>query len=151
MNSRGKRMVQEDELTYLQELKEAHSDPSAEWGGGGSSYTAGTGITIDDGVLSVNAKAGSGIVLDTDLTDDSLVIMIDQADIPYKSDLATVATTGSYSDLSGKPTIMPTIELTYGTPATPSQIATFEVGATMIFDMYGTKSVYYCKESDDSW
>ena len=99
-------MVQEDELTYLQELKAAHSDPSAEWGGGGGgSYTAGTGITIDDGVLSVNAKSGSGIVLDTDLTDDSLVIMIDQADIPYKSDLATVATTGSYSDLSGTPSL----------------------------------------------
>ena len=108
-------MVQEDELQYLQELKSAHSDPSAEWGGG--SYTAGTGITIESETISVdstvafktdiptftagegitidasgeiagNIKAGSGIVVDVDLTDEAIVVMVDQADIPYKSDLS---------------------------------------------------------------
>lgn len=116
-NFKGRRMVQEDEIKYLQELKEAHSDPSAEWGGGGSSYTAGTGITIESEIISVdstvafksdiptftagegitidasgeiagNIKAGSGIVVDVDLTDEAIVVMIDQADIPYKSDLS---------------------------------------------------------------
>ena len=50
-------------------------------GGGGSSYTAGTGISIDS----------------------SNVISVDNTVIPYKTDLATVATSGSYNDLSNKP------------------------------------------------
>ena len=72
----------------------------------GTTYTAGVGIDIDaNNEITANIKAGSGIVVDTDLTDDSIVVMIDQADIPYKSDLSTVATTGDYDDLTNKPTI----------------------------------------------
>lgn len=70
----------------------------------GTTYTAGVGIDIDaNNEITANIKAGSGIVVDTDLTDDSIVVMIDQADIPYKSDLSTVATTGDYDDLTNKP------------------------------------------------
>lgn len=123
-------MVQEDELKYLQNLKEEHPDPSAEWGGEGGSYQAGTGITIEDETISVNAKAGYGIVVDVDETDESLVIMTDDEHIQDKltagtgisidsttatisvdssvvlnSDLATVATTGNYNDLINQPTI----------------------------------------------
>lgn len=97
MNSRGKRMVQEDELAYLQELKEAHSDPSAEWGGGGSSLEAGAGIDITEGVLSVDYGAG--------LTVDDGTLVVDASTVAMKSELATVATTGNYSDLTGTPSI----------------------------------------------
>lgn len=77
--------------------------------GAGATYTAGDGIDIDaNNKISANIKAGSGIVVDVDLTDDSVVVMVDQDDIPYKTDLATVATSGSYNDLSNKPTI-PTV------------------------------------------
>ena len=41
-------------------------------------YTAGVGIGIDgNNEVTANIKAGSGIVVDTDLTDDSLVVMVD--------------------------------------------------------------------------
>lgn len=49
---------------------------------GGVSYTAGTGIDITSGVISV-----------------------DNTTVPYFSDLATVATTGDYGDLLNTPTI----------------------------------------------
>ena len=97
MNNHGKRMVQEDELTYLQELKAAHSDPSAEWGGGGSSLEAGAGIDITDGVLSVDYGAG--------LTVDDGTLVVDTNTVAMKSELATVATTGDYDDLIGTPSI----------------------------------------------
>ena len=96
MANHGKRMVKENLIAQIGQ-------------GGGGSYTAGEGISIDENnEISANIKAGSGIVVDTDLTDDSLVVMIDQEDIPYKSDFATVATTGDYDDLLNKPTI-PTV------------------------------------------
>ena len=95
-NFKGKRMVDEDLIKKLEDLQP----------GGGGEYTAGEGISIDaNNEISANIKAGSGIVVDTDLTDDSIVVMVDQEDIPYKSDLATVATTGDYDDLTNKPTI----------------------------------------------
>ena len=101
MASQGKRMVPE------KLIKESGQ------GGGGATYTAGDGISIDaNNEISANIKAGSGIVVDTDLTDDSLVVMVDQADIPYKSDLATVATTGDYDDLTNKPTIPVEVKFT---------------------------------------
>lgn len=88
----GKRMVPESLIAKIGQ-------------GGGTEYTAGEGIDITNNEISANIKAGSGIVVDTDLTDESLVVMVDQEDIPYKSDLATVATTGDYDDLTNKPTI----------------------------------------------
>lgn len=136
-NFKGKRMVEEDLIKKLEDIDPSGSSYTAgdgilindgvlsvnygtgldvteegvlyATGGGGTTYTAGEGITIDaNDEISANIKAGSGIVVDTDLTDDSVVVMIDQEDIPYKSDLATVATTGDYDDLVNKPTI-PTI------------------------------------------
>lgn len=94
-NNHGKRMVPEYLIAKLETLEP----------GGGTDYQAGTGIAIEDDTISANIKAGSGIVVDEDLTDNSLVVMIDQEDIPYKSDLSTVATTGDYDDLTNKPTI----------------------------------------------
>lgn len=133
-NFKGKRMVEEDLIKKLEDIDPSGSSYTAgdgilindgvlsvnygtgldvteegvlyATGGGGTTYTAGEGITIDaNDEISANIKAGSGIVVDTDLTDDSVVVMIDQEDIPYKSDLATVATTGDYDDLTNKPTI----------------------------------------------
>lgn len=73
---------------------------------GGTTYTAGMGIDIDaNNEISADIKAGYGIVVDEDLSDNSKVIMIDDADIPSYSDLATVATSGSYNDLTDKPTL----------------------------------------------
>ena len=40
MANKGQRMVFEDEYKYLQNLKENHPDPSAEWGGGGDADVA---------------------------------------------------------------------------------------------------------------
>lgn len=111
----GKRMVPEYLITKLEELEP----------GGGGEYTAGTGIEIsDDNEITANIKAGSGIVVDTDLTDDSIVVMVDQADIPYKSDLATVATTGDYDDLTNKPSI-PTTATSTSTVTPTTETLTF--------------------------
>ena len=114
----GKRLVPEYLITKLEELEP----------GGGGEYTAGTGIEIsEENEITANIKAGSGIVVDTDLTDDSIVVMVDQADIPYKSDLATVATTGDYNDLTNKPAI-PTItilDISTSVTFTSGQIANF--------------------------
>lgn len=93
----GKRMVPESLIAKIGQ-------------GGGTEYTAGEGIDITNNEISANIKAGSGIVVDTDLTDESLVVMVDQEDIPYKSDLATVATTGDYDDLTNKPTNLVTTD-----------------------------------------
>ena len=77
MANQGKRMVQEDELKYLQTLKKEHEDPTAPWGGGGSDYTAGEGIDITENVIS-----------------------IDDETVALKTDIIT-----SYNDLTDKPTI----------------------------------------------
>jgi len=108
--NKGKRLIPEQELKYLQDLIGYHNDPSAEWGGEGSTYSAGEGISIDESnVISIDSTvalktdietytAGSGI----DIT--SNVVSVDST-VALKSDLSTVAFTGSYSDLNGLPTI----------------------------------------------
>lgn len=104
----GQRLMPEYLLKYSEDLQKNHPDPSANWGSGGGSgdYTAGIGIDISaQDVISANVKAGAGVVVDEDLSDDSLVVMIDQDAIPFKSDLKSVAYSGSYNDLSNKPTI----------------------------------------------
>lgn len=72
----------------------------------GGTIKVGSGLAIDaDGVLSATGgggglyTAGTGI----DITND--VISVDNTIVPYFSDLSTVATTGSYNDLSDTPTI----------------------------------------------
>lgn len=123
-NFKGRRMVQEDELKYLQDLKTAHSDPSAEWGG--ETFTAGEGITIEDATISVNYGAGLTVESETLVIDTSTValktdipsytagegITIDASDVisvdstvAMVSSLASVATTGDYGDLINTPSI----------------------------------------------
>ena len=114
-NFQGKRMVREDELQYLQELKSAHSDPSAEWGGGGgSTYEAGTGITIESDTISVDSTVafksdipsfteGEGITIDASdvISVDSTVAM--KTDIPTStSDLINNSGFITSDDLSVK-------------------------------------------------
>lgn len=79
------RLIPKHLLEYAEELQENHPDPSAEWGGsgGGSPIEAGTGIVI----------TGT----------DTKTISVDTETIPTVAGLATVAFSGSYSDLSGKP------------------------------------------------
>ena len=94
------------------------NDGSFEWADptGGASYSAGTGITISEEnaiavteAISNGAAAGATAVQPADLNDYAL-----------SSSLATVATTGAYSDLSGTPTI-PTVDQTYNASSTNAQ------------------------------
>lgn len=90
--------------------------------GGGSSYTAGEGISIEDDEISVDTSviqekltAGDNITLSGNTISASAAPQ-EQADwaqsdasavdyIKNKPNLATVATSGSYNDLSNKPSI----------------------------------------------
>lgn len=94
-------------LQYLTSLEYHHLDPTAEWGGSGSTYTAGDGITIsDEDVISID----NTVALKTDIpslagyaTEDWVSTeLLNYAEL---SDLATVATTGSYNDLTNKPNL----------------------------------------------
>ena len=76
------RLIPKYLLEYAEELQENHPDPSAEWGGQGTTYTAGEGIIIEDDTISVDTE-----------------------DVAMVASLSTVAFSGSYSDLSNKPTI----------------------------------------------
>ena len=73
---------------------------------GGASYSAGTGIDITNNVISADTAV---LATKSDLS----------AYTPTAS-LATVATTGSYSDLSNKPTI-PTVDQSYSAASTNAQ------------------------------
>lgn len=94
------------------------NDGSFEWADptGGASYTAGTGITISEEnaiavteAISSGAAAGATAVQPAALNDYAL-----------SSSLATVATSGSYADLSNKPTI-PTVDQNYNASSTNAQ------------------------------
>ena len=82
-------------------------------GGSAPTYTAGTGIDITNNVIS------STVVVPTatsDLTNDSGFITSSAlSGYAQTSDLATVATTGDYSDLSNTPTI----------PTVPTNVSSF--------------------------
>ena len=81
------RLIPKYLLEYSEELAKNHPDPSADWGGGsgGSPIEAGTGIEI------------TGTDTKTISVDDETVAMV--------ANLAPVAFSGSYNDLSNKPTI----------------------------------------------
>lgn len=116
----GQRMVKEDEHTYLQELIESHDDPSADWG---STYTAGPGIEItSENLIRTHVSISGGLNYNNNgdmIVDNSVVAfkndivtsyndLTDKPDLSIyaqSSSLATVATSGSYSDLIGTPTI----------------------------------------------
>lgn len=74
------RLIPKYLLEYAEELQENHPDPSAEWGSQGTTYTAGEGIVIEDDTISVDTE-----------------------DVAMVSNLATIAFSGSYNDLSNTP------------------------------------------------
>ena len=87
-------------------------------GGGGGSYTAGTGIDITGGVISIDTSVVAQLSDIPDTSDMATQTWVGNqgyvttsdlsttlADYVLSSSLATVATSGSYSDLSNKPTI----------------------------------------------
>lgn len=88
----------------LQEQVEKNKDDIARLRKGiASEFTAGRGIVInDDLVISTNLEAGSGILF-YNQPDNTLGIEIDMDEIKYN--LATVASTGSYDDLTDTPTL----------------------------------------------
>lgn len=85
---------------------------------GGSSYTAGTGIDITNDVISVTNAISTGAALG--------------ATAVQPSDLATVATSGSYSDLTNIPTNLLKNTATASSALTISGIATNLTGAINI-------------------
>jgi len=93
---------------------------------GAIGMVAGSILTTDAGGVIGTSAVGVGIVLE----DDSI-----RADVPYlKTQLATVATTGAYADLSGKPTI----PSDYSLPtATASVLGGIKVGSGLTIDGSG--------------
>lgn len=85
---------------------------------GGSGYSAGTGIDITNNTISIDNTVALKSEIPTatsDLTNDSGFItntVNNLTNYTLSSNLATVATTGSYNDLSNKPTI-PTRTVVY--------------------------------------
>lgn len=72
INVEGRRLVKENKIAQIGQ-------------GGGSTYTAGIGINIDaDNEITADIKAGYGIVVDEDLSDDSLVVEIDESTIAQR-------------------------------------------------------------------
>ena len=148
MADKGKRMIFEDEYQYLKDLRTNHSDPSAEWGGSGSTYTSGDGISISEDVISID----NTVALKTDIV-TSYNDLTDKPTIPTKtselnndsgfitksvndltnytptSSLATVATSGSYNDLINKP-VAPIVILELAQPT--------DTGGTLTQTQYDT-------------
>lgn len=100
--------------------------------GSGAEYTAGDGIAIDNNVVSADVD-GSTIGIDATTKKIKLLSTIPAAQVNSdwdavsgvaqilnKPTLATVATTGAYSDLSGTPTI-PTVDQAYNASSTNAQ------------------------------
>lgn len=147
----GKRMVKEDLLNYLEAVQTNYPDPSDI--GGGSSYTAGTGIKITDNTISVNSTV---VALKSDLLDyvttsklttelsnyvtstDLATELLDYAEL---SDLATVATTGSYNDLSNKPDLSVYAKLNDDTQNITASTITVTPGAGYIHTTYGPTTI----------
>ena len=149
----GKRMVKEDLLNYLEAVQTNYPDPSDIGGGGGSSYTAGTGIDITNDVISVDSTV---VALKSDLLDyvttselttelsnyvtstDLATELLDYAEL---SDLATVATTGSYNDLSNKPDLSVYAKLNDDTQNITASTITVTPGSGYIHTTYGPSTI----------
>ena len=95
------RLIPKYLLEYTEELQEYHPDPSASWGGGsGGSYTAGTGIDIENNVISVD----NTVAMKTDIPDVSDFVTSTELSTELEDyELKSEAFSGSYSDLSNKP------------------------------------------------
>ena len=105
-------------------------------------YTAGSNVTISNGVISATDTtytAGTGIDITSGVVSVDTTTIAEKTDIPTKTsdlindgsdntstyveadDLATVATSGAYSDLTGTPTV-PTITMTSTDPGEGSAL-----------------------------
>ena len=121
------RLIPKYLLEYAEELQENHPDPSAEWGGGSG------GDTI---------QAGTGIVITTE-SDDTKTISVDTEDVAMVNSLSSVAFSGSYSDLTNKPTNLVTTdgaEIITGTK-------TFEMPITVRYDSMSADQAQYKYDS----
>lgn len=71
----GQRLIPEYLLDYTTKLNESHPDPTESWGGsGGSEYTAGYGININDNVISVD----NNVALKSDLPTNYVTLDTEQ-------------------------------------------------------------------------
>lgn len=94
------RLIPKYLLEYATKLEENHPDPSADWGGSGSEYTAGTGIDITNNVISVN----NDVAMKTDIPDVSDFVTSTELSTELEDyELKSEAFSGSYNDLSNKP------------------------------------------------
>lgn len=97
------RLIPKYLLEYSEELAKNHPDPSAEWGGSGSDYTAGTGINITENVISIDETV---VATKNDIPDVSGFISDDDlSKVLEDYELKSEAFSGSYNDLTDKPTI----------------------------------------------
>lgn len=110
--------------------------------GSGKSYPAGTNVVcIDTGSSVYKWDVLSGFI---DLSGYATSAQGAKADTAVQpGDLATVATTGSYSDLLNKPAI-PTVDQTYGSTSANAQsgVAVASAISTMLATLYPVGSVY---------
>lgn len=97
------RLIPKYLLEYADELQKNHPDPSAEWGGSGSEYTAGTGIKITNDNISIDSTV---VATKNDIPDVSGFISDDDlSKVLEDYELKSEAFSGSYNDLTDKPTI----------------------------------------------
>ena len=105
-------------LEYSEKLFTNHPDPSAPWGGG-SDYTAGQGITITNNEISVDTNVIAAKSDIPSLTGYATEQWVQDQRYATSSSLSTVATTGSYNDLTDKPAIPSTATSTSTSTVTP--------------------------------
>lgn len=97
------RLIPKHLLEYADKLQKNHPDPSAEWGGSGAEYTAGTGIKITNDNISIDSTV---VATKNDIPDVSGFISDDDlSKVLEDYELKSEAFSGSYNDLIDKPTI----------------------------------------------
>ncbi len=112
--------AKQDTLTAGENIRIENNVISAVGGGEGHTYTAGAGIDITNDEISVD----NTVALKTDIPDVSGFV--------EASDLAAVATSGSYTDLSNTPTI----------PTIPTNVSAFTNDAGYITSYTETDPVF---------
>lgn len=139
----GRRLMPEYLLKYSEELQKNHPDPSASWGGGGSDYTAGEGIDITGDVISIDEEV---VAKKTDIPDVSdFVTDTDLNTALADYELKSEAFSGSYNDLTDKPTIPivndPTITFMQGTAIKGTIHLNQSENQAIVFDNGGVTTV----------
>ena len=127
----GQRLIPEHLLDYATQLQNSHPDPTESWGGG-SEYTAGDGIDINDNVISV----------DNTIAKKSEIPSLDgYATQTWVQEQGYSTFSGSYNDLTDKPTI-PTDYVTTDTIQTINVTKYFSSGTLVVDDGVYTLSHY---------